>query len=199
MVKETIAQLKTAALLLVFMSVLTGLLYPLVITLVANTLFPAQANGSLVKDKDKTIGSLLIGQYFTSPGYFWGRPSATLPFPYNGQSSRGSNSGPSNPDFLKTVKKRIDRLKQADPDNQKVIPVDLVSASASGLDPDISPLAAYYQVSRIAKARNMNEKDVQLLIESHIKKRYWGLLGEPRVNVLQLNLALDKLRTDYGR
>lgn len=138
------------------------------------------------------LGSKLIGQTFTDPGYFWGRPSATTPFPYNSEASSGSNMGPSNLNFLVTVKKRIALLREFDSEINHFIPVDLVTASGSGLDPEISPLAAFYQVPRIAKKRNISEKDLKILIHKHIQTRTLGILGEPRVNVLELNIALDK-------
>jgi K+-transporting ATPase ATPase C chain len=194
MFKEAMSQMKTAFILLVFLTVITGLLYPLLVTALAQFFFPWQANGSLIEKDGKKIGSLLIGQEFASPLYFWGRPSATSPFPYNGEASSGSNSGPSNLDFLAVVKGRIDYLNTVDVKKNQLIPVDLVTASGSGLDPDISPLAAFYQVSRIATARHIPEKEINALINHKIKKRTFALLGEPRVNVLQLNLALDDLK-----
>lgn len=197
MFKEVIAQMKTALILLIVLTVLTGLLYPLAVTGLAQLFFPQKANGSLIVQNNQVIGSRLIGQSFTSQAYFWGRPSATSPYPYNGEASSGSNSGPTNPSFLATVKNRITQLKQASPQKNNVIPVDLVTASGSGLDPDISPQAAFYQVARIAKERNLNEKEVHTLIEQHIQNRTLGLLGEPRINVLELNLALDHLRTNH--
>lgn len=194
MFTETASQMKTAIILLVILTVLTGLIYPLSVTAIAQLFFPKQANGSLVEKNGKTIGSVFIGQAFSSPNYFWGRPSATRPYPYNGAASSGSNSGPSNPDFLETMQERVSYLKQFDISNHKLIPVDLVTASASGLDPEISPAAAFYQVSRIAKERNMPEIMIQQLVLGRIMNRTWDLLGEPRVNVLQLNLALDNLK-----
>lgn len=199
MIKEAIKQMKTAIMLLILLTIITGLIYPLVITGFAQLLFPAQANGSLIEQNGQVIGSRLIGQSFSSQAYFWGRPSATSPTPYNGQASSGSNSGPSNPIFLTTVKNRVAQLKQFDSQNNKPIPVDLVTASGSGLDPEISPYAAFYQIARIAQSRHIPEKELQTLIENQIKNRTWGLLGEPRINVLQLNLALDNLRTSDGR
>lgn len=190
---ETFRQMKTALMALLLLSLLTGLVYPLAITALAQLCFPWQANGSLIAQNERTIGSVFIGQYFTSPNYFWGRPSATKPYPYNGESSSGSNSGPSNPQFLATVNERILQLKKFNVENNPLIPVDLVTASGSGLDPEISPKAAFFQVSRIAQARNLSVDKVIALIESHVSQRTFGILGEPRVNVLQLNLALDKL------
>lgn len=195
MFKELIAQMRTALILLILMTVLTGLLYPLAVTGLAQLFFPQKANGSLIEMNNRVIGSRLIGQSFTSNAYFWGRPSATSPSPYNGEASSGSNLGPTNPIFFATVKERITQLKQASPQNNNVIPGDLVTASGSGLDPEISPQAAFYQVARIAKERNLSEKEVHTLIEQHIQNRTLGLLGEPRINVLELNLALDHLRT----
>lgn len=186
-------QIKIAFTLLLFMTILTGLIYPIIVTGIAQLLFPWQANGSIIMQNGEPIGSLLIGQEFTNANYFWGRPSATTPFPYNAASSSGSNMGPSNPDFLATVKTRVARLQTSSNSTNK-IPVDLVTASGSGLDPEISPLAALYQVNRIAGARHISEKkvidDVILRLE---KKRSLRILGEPRINVLELNLALDHL------
>jgi K+-transporting ATPase ATPase C chain len=193
MFKETANQLKTACILLLSLTVLTGLLYPLTITALAQLFFPKMANGSLVEKDGELIGSVLIGQAFSSPHYFWGRPSDTKPYPYNGQASSGSNNGPLNSAFLASVQERINNLKQYNVFKDKLIPVDLVTSSASGLDPDISPAAAFYQVSRIAKERHIPEKNIQDLIIYQTKRRVWDLLGEPRVNVLQLNLALDDL------
>lgn len=186
-------QIKTACILLLSLTLLTGLVYPLIVTGIAQFLFPWQANGSLVEQNGQIIGSLLIGQSFTSPDYFWGRVSATSPYPYNAVNSSGSNMGPSNPDFLSAVNSRAESLHKADPRNHQLIPVDLVTASGSGLDPDISPLAAFYQVHRIAKARHLSEQTVKELVTSQIKKRPGVILGEPRINVLALNLALDHL------
>ncbi|AWN75009.1 potassium-transporting ATPase subunit KdpC [Legionella anisa] len=200
MVIEALKQIKTALMVLLIFSLLTGLIYPAVVTALAQVFFPYQANGSLLQRDGILIGSALIGQHFDTPNYFWGRPSATTPFPYNAASSSGSNMGPSNPEFLAIVKKRVNRLQQYDLDNpnkrsKQLIPVDLVTASASGLDPEISPLAAYYQIPRIAKARHISEQKIQELVNQLIKKRTLHLLGEPRINVLELNLALDHLRT----
>jgi len=186
-------QLKTGFMLLVLMTVFTGVIYPLVVTGLAQIFFPWQANGSLIEKQGKQTGSLLIGQSFSNPNYFWGRPSETKPVPYNGASSSGSNSGPSNPDFLTTVKQRINQLKSFPTTDNLLTPVDLVTASGSGLDPDISPYAATYQVPRIAKERGISENALQTLITQHIKNRSLLLLGEPRINVLQLNIALDNL------
>ncbi|MDR3491659.1 MAG: potassium-transporting ATPase subunit KdpC [Gammaproteobacteria bacterium] len=199
MFKAVINQLKTALILLVSFTIITGLIYPIAVTGIVQLLFPKQANGSLIEQNGKTVGSLLIGQSFTSPNYFWGRPSATSPYPYNGENSSGSNMGSSNTDFLATVKNRIAHLHEFDTQANHLVPVDLVTASGSGLDPEISPLAAFYQVPRIAKLRHLSEKDIQELIQSLIQKRTLGILGEPRINVLQLNLALDNLRNDDAR
>ena len=195
MVTEIGKQIKTALLFLLFFSVLTGLIYPAVVTLFAQLLFPYQANGSMLHSNGKTIGSTLIGQYFDDPHYFWGRPSATTPFPYNAANSSGSNMGPSNPDFLATVKTRIATLRQYEQNklNKQLIPVDLVTSSASGLDPEISPEAALYQVPRIARSRAISEQDITALIHQLIKQPTLFFLGEPRINVLELNLALDNL------
>ncbi len=197
-VKETLKLLKTALMLLLLLSLITGFIYPSMITGLAQLLFPWQANGSLIKQHDKAIGSSLIGQSFNSPQYFWGRPSATTPYAYNAGSSSGSNLGPSNPDFLATIKNRVEHLQKSDPRHQRLIPVDLVTASGSGLDPDISPLAALYQVPRIAKARGLSESEVDKLIQHLINNRTLGILGEPYVNVLELNLALDDLQHRQG-
>jgi K+-transporting ATPase ATPase C chain len=154
-------------------------------------LFPSQAAGSLIVRDGKPVGSLLIGQNFSEPKYFWGRLSATAPQPYNGTASGGSNLGPLNPALIDAVKGRLDALKAADPDNAQPVPVDLVTASASGLDPDISPAAAQYQVKRVAQARGLPVERVAAMVAEHTQGRQWGLFGEPRVNVLELNLALD--------
>ncbi|KTC90596.1 potassium-transporting ATPase subunit KdpC [Fluoribacter dumoffii] len=198
MMTETLKQMKTAVLFLFVFSILTGLIYPVLVTALAQLFFPFKANGSLLRYDGKPIGSELIGQYFNTPNYFWGRPSATTPFPYNAMQSGGSNMGPSNPMFLQTVTKRIAELHQYTLQNkmpQALIPVDLVTASGSGLDPEISPLAAFYQIPRIAKARNIPEQEIQKLVSELIKTRTLHLLGEPRINVLELNLALDHIRT----
>lgn len=185
--------IRPALVMLVLMTVITGLLYPLVATGLAQVLFPAQANGSLVAKDGKPVGSSLIGQSFTESKYFWGRPSATTPMANNGTSSTGSNQGPTNPALTDAVKARIDALRAADPGNNVPVPVDLVTASGSGLDPEISPAAAQYQVVRVAKARGLNVAQVQQLVTQATSGRQLGVLGEPRVNVLKLNLALDAL------
>jgi K+-transporting ATPase ATPase C chain len=184
-------QARQAFLLLVAFSLLTGILYPLVITGIAQAVFPKQANGSLIYRDGKPVASSLLGQPFTDPKYFWGRPSATSPAPYNAESSGGSNLGPTNADLTKAVGQRIAALRTADPGNDAPIPVDLVTSSASGLDPQISPAAAEYQVGRVAKARGLDAEIVRQLIARHTEGRTLGLLGEPRVNVVELNLDLD--------
>jgi K+-transporting ATPase ATPase C chain len=184
-------QLRAAVVTFVLLTIVTGVVYPAAITLIAQAVFPHRANGSLIERDGKTVGSELIGQVFDDPRYFWGRPSATTPFGYNAGSSNGSNLGPTNPDQLKNVKDRVEALRQAHPDQKGPIPVDLVTASGSGLDPHISPAAAEYQVTRVARARNKSVEEVRQLVVAHTEGRTFGLLGEPRVNVLQLNLALD--------
>lgn len=186
--------LRAAIMLLLVMTALTGIAYPLIVTGVARVLFPAQAAGSLIVRNGRTVGSRLIGQLFSDPGYFWGRPSATASFPYNGLASGGSNLGPLNPALIDAVKARITALRAADPTNRAPIPVDLVTASASGLDPDISLAAAYYQAGRVARGRDLPLARVRALIAAHAKLRLLGVIGEPHVNVLALNLALDELR-----
>ena len=187
-----IKHLKPAIILFVLLTVITGVIYPAVVTGLAQLLFPTQANGSLMTDSHgKVTGSTLIGQPFNDPSYFWGRPSATSPFPYNASASSGSNLGPTNPVLIDAVKARLQVLKNADPKNNTPVPVDLVTASASGLDPHISPAAADYQINRIAKARNLKPELLHALIAKNTEHRQLGLLGEPRVNVLTLNLALD--------
>ncbi|KGS02991.1 potassium-transporting ATPase subunit KdpC [Burkholderia sp. ABCPW 111] len=175
----------------VVLTVVTGLAYPAVMTVFGQAVFPSQANGSLVEKGGKIVGSALIGQQFDAPQYFWGRLSATSPMPYNATGSGGSNLGPLNPSLKDQVKGRLDALKAAGTDLSKSVPVDLVTASASGLDPGISPAAADYQVARVAQARKMPEADVRRLVADNTAGRQFGVLGEPRVNVLKLNLALD--------
>jgi len=186
--------LRPALTLLVLLSALTGIVYPVVVSGVARVMFPEQAAGSLIVQDGKPVGSALIGQNFTSPKYFWGRPSATGPQPYNASASSGSNQGPLNPALADAVKARAEALKAADPDNKLPVPADLVMASGSGLDPHISPEAARYQLERVARARQLPAAQVQQLVEQHTEGRQWGLFGEPRVHVLRLNLALDALR-----
>ncbi len=188
------SQIRPALMALLIFTVLTGLLYPLVVTGIAQLAFPHQANGSLIVVNGKTVGSSLIGQQFTDPKYFWGRLSATGPYPYNASSSSGSNLGPTNPALLDEAKARIAALKAADPSNTQLIPVDLVTSSGSGLDPDISVAAALYQLPRVARLRGLSESAVRVLVNKYTHGRTLGFLGEPTVNVLQLNLALDALK-----
>ena len=176
------------------LTALTGLAYPAVMTAVGQAAFPDQANGSLLEQGGKVVGSQLIGQQFDAPQYFWGRLSATSPMPYNAQGSSGSNIGPINPALTDEVKGRIDALKAAGTDMSNPVPVDLVTSSGSGLDPEISPAAAAYQIERVAKARKLTTNDVQALVDRYTSGRQFGILGEPRVNVLQLNLALDEMK-----
>ncbi|MBC8635276.1 potassium-transporting ATPase subunit KdpC [Caballeronia sp. EK] len=186
--------LRPAIVLFVALTVLTGLVYPAVVTAIGQAAFPHQANGSLIERDGKTVGSEIIGQQFDAPQYFWGRLSATTPNPYNAGSSSGSNLGPTNPALADEIKGRIDALHAADPDNRAPLPVDLVTSSGSGLDPEISPAAAAYQVARVAKARGMTSAQVEALVGEATSARQFGVLGEPRVNVLKLNLALDAAR-----
>ena len=195
------AQLRPAIVSLAVLTLITGVIYPLVVTGLAQLAFPYQANGSIITGADgKPAGSALIGQQFDDPKYFWGRLSATGPVPYTAfnadklTGSSGSNYGPLNPALRDAAQARIDALRQADPGNTKPIPVDLVTASGSGLDPQISPAAADYQAARVARARGLDEAQVRALVAQHTEGRQLGILGEPRVNVLQLNLALDALR-----
>jgi K+-transporting ATPase ATPase C chain len=184
--------LRPLLVLFVLLTVLTGLVYPLVVTGIGKAVFANQASGSLVMRDGKVVGSSLIGQSFQEPRYFWGRLSATSPMPNNGSASGGSNFGPTNPALVDAVKGRIDALKAADPDNALPIPVDLVTASGSGLDPHISPAAALYQVGRVARERHMDVLKVRQLVLAHVEAPQWGIFGEARVNVLLLNLALDR-------
>jgi K+-transporting ATPase ATPase C chain len=188
------AQLRTAIVIFLGLAAITGVVYPLAITGIAQVAFPRQANGSLVTAGGRVAGSKLIGQPFDAPKYFWGRPSATRLFPYNAAASTGSNLGPTNPELIALVQARVQALRDADPGNTQPIPADLVTASASGLDPDISVAAALYQVPRIARTRGLSEAQVTALVRQHIQRRLFGLLGEPRVNVLALNLALDGVK-----
>jgi potassium-transporting ATPase KdpC subunit len=187
-------QLKPAFIMLLIWTAITGVVYPALVTTLAQGLFPSQANGSLLKNEQgKPVGSALIGQPFADARYFWGRPSATSPIPDNGAASSGSNLGPTNPALADAIKARVQALKEADPNNQAAVPIDLVTASGSGLDPHISPAAAHYQIERVAQARRISTAKISELIEKNTEKRLWGVLGEPRVNVLKLNLALDGL------
>jgi K+-transporting ATPase ATPase C chain len=188
-----LAQIRPTLVSLLLLTLLTGIVYPLLVTGIAQAAFPYQANGSLIVQKGQTVGSDMIGQNFTDPRYFWGRLSATGPAPYNASASSGSNLGPLNPALLDAAQVRIQALQAADPGNTVPIPVDLVTASASGLDPQISPAAAAYQVKRVARLRHLDVAKVRELVTTYTEGRQWGFLGEPRVNVLQLNLALDRL------
>ncbi len=183
--------IKPALILFFLLTVLTGVAYPLFVTGIAQLIFPRQANGSLItNDTGQAVGSELIGQNFSQPAFFWGRPSATSPSPYNAGASGGSNFGPANPALLDTVTKRVDALHAADPENKAAIPVDLVTASASGLDPHITPAAAEYQIERVARTRHIDPEKLRELVRPHIKQRQWMVFGEPRINVLNLNRAL---------
>ena len=188
------ALMRPAVILLTLFTILTGLIYPLVVNGIAQLLFPYQANGGLIVKNGQVVGSSLIGQSFDDPKYFWGRLSATEPFPDNAAASSGSNNGPTNPALLEAVKTRIADLKAADPRNNQPIPVDLVTASGSGLDPDISVAAALYQLPRVARLRGLGEAAVRALVDKYTTGRTLGFLGQPRVNVLELNLALDQLK-----
>ncbi len=183
--------IRPALLMLLFMSLITGLVYPLLVTGLGQILFPGKANGSIIEENGKAVGSSLIGQQFTSPKYFWSRLSATSPFPYNAASSTGSNYGPLNPALFKAAKERVDLLHAVDPTNTKPIPVDLVTASGSGLDPHISIAAAMYQLPRVARERNLPEQRLRELVDRYTDPRGFGILGEPGVNVVELILALD--------
>jgi potassium-transporting ATPase KdpC subunit len=184
--------LQTSVILLLILTVLTGLIYPLLITAIAQLVFPARANGSLILQGGRVVGSALMGQPFTDPRYFWSRPSATVPSPYNARASSGSNLGPLNQALLDAVRRRVGDLKAADSLNTMPIPVDLVTASGSGLDPHISVMAALYQVPRVARARGLTQERVRNIVEQHIEGRQFGLLGEPRINVLLLNISMDE-------
>ena len=180
--------------LFVTLTVIAGVVYPLVVTAVGHVIFPRQASGSLIEQNDKVVGSALIGQQFDAPYYFWGRLSATTPNPYNAQSSGGSNIGPTNPALANEVKGRIDALKAAGTDMSQPVPADLVTSSASGLDPEITPAAAAYQAARVAKVRGLTLDQVNELVARNTSGRQFGIFGEARVNVLKLNLALDELK-----
>ncbi len=185
--------LRAAFLLVLIFTVITGLLYPLLVTGIAQVAFPEKANGSLIHKDGRIVGSRLIGQQFTAPQYFWSRPSATTPYAYNGGSSTGTNYGPLNPALLDVAKQRLQDLRSADSTSTSPVPVDLVTSSGSGLDPDISVAAALYQVHRVSRSRNIPEDFVRRIVEEHTQGRQLGFLGEPRVNVLELNLALDEI------
>jgi K+-transporting ATPase ATPase C chain len=184
-------QIKPAILIFVILSFITGIIYPLLITGAGRMFFPDRANGSLIYRHNKPVGSTLIGQPFDDPKYFWGRLSATAPVPFNPAASSGSNFGPMNPGLIEAVNIRIKALRAADPGNSNLIPVDLVTFSASGLDPHISLAAAYYQLPRVARIRGLTQESLKKIITSHTQGRWLGLIGEPTVNVLELNLALD--------
>jgi K+-transporting ATPase ATPase C chain len=187
------SEFRPAIVMIVALTVLTGVVYPLAVTAIARLAFPSQAHGSLVVRDGKVVGSRLVGQAFDDPKYFWGRLSATGPVPYNAAASSGSNLGPTNDALLEAVKGRVEALRAADPGNTVPVPVDLVTASGSGLDPHLSPAAAYFQAGRVARVRGLDPEAVKGLIEDQTEGRWLGVLGEPRVNVLLLNLALDRL------
>lgn len=186
------AHLRPCLVLFVLLTLLTGVAYPALITMIAQVVFPKQANGSVIERDGKVVGSALIGQTFDAPTYFWGRPSATGPTGYNAAASTGSNFGATNPALLDAIKGRVEAIRAAHPDQTGPVPGDLVTASASGLDPHISPAAAEYQVSRVAKARGLSDSVVRTLVGEYTEGRTFGVLGEPRVNVLKLNLALSQ-------
>jgi len=186
-------ELRSAALMLLTLTVLTGVVYPLAVTGIAQVALPAKANGSLIERDGKLVGSSLIGQGFTDPRYLWSRLSGTAPTGYDGAASSGSNYGPLNPALADAAKARVDALVAADPEQRRPVPVDLVTSSGSGLDPHVTPAGARYQIARVARARGLAPADVERLVDAHTEGRTLGLLGEPRVNVLELNLALDAL------
>jgi K+-transporting ATPase ATPase C chain len=192
-------QLRPVFMVFLLLTVVTGIIYPLLVTGVVQLAFPEKANGSLIRKEGGYAGSELIGQPFDDPKYFWGRPSATPDFPYNSASSSGSNLGPSNPSLVEAVKARVEAFQKADPGNHSSIPVDLVTSSGSGLDPHISPAAALFQAPRVARVRGLSEDQVRRLVDEFTEPRQWGFLGEPRVNVLKLNLALDRLQSPRER
>ena len=185
--------LRQSVIALVALTVITGIIYPLAVTGIARGVFPHKSSGSLIVQNGTAVGSSLIGQPFSDPKYFWSRPSATSPEPYNGAASSGSNLGPTNPALLKAIQERVAALRAADPGNTQPVPIDLVTSSASGLDPDISPAAAYYQAGRVARARGLGLTDVEALVARFTEGRQLGILGDPRVNVVELNMALDSL------
>lgn len=193
MFNDMYKQFRIAIIILLFFIIITGVIYPFVITEIAQILFPKEANGSFITYGDRKTASLLIGQNFNNPKYFYGRPSVTKPFPYNPMNSTGSNLSPANQILIDAITERLTLWQKINGDNTPV-PIELVEASGSGIDPHISPLAAYYQVHRIAKARGLSDDVVQQLVASHIERRQLGIFGEPRVNVLQLNLALDAIK-----
>ena len=193
------SEIRPAAVLLLLLTLVTGVAYPLAVTLIARLAFPGQAEGSLIVRDGRAVGSRLIGQSFDQPRYFWGRLSATAPMPYDAASSSGSNLGPLNPALFDAVRTRIAALRAADPTALGPVPVDLVTASGSGLDPHISPAAAEYQVARVANARGMTVEQVRALVHAHTTGRTWGVLGEPVVNVRELDLALDERGADRPR
>jgi K+-transporting ATPase ATPase C chain len=194
MFKEIVDQTRLSLIFVIVFTVLVGLIYPGVMTVLGNVFFAKQAEGSLIEVNGKKVGSELIGQLFDDPKYFWSRPSATSPYAYNAANSGGSNSGPTNPDFINTVKGRVEALRKADPDNKDPIPMDLVTASASGLDPHISPAAAAYQSERVSRARKVDVKVVNDLVAKYTEGSFLGFIGDPTVNVLKLNLALNELK-----
>jgi potassium-transporting ATPase KdpC subunit len=191
MKQDLLASLRAAVVSLLAFTVLTGVLYPLVVLAIGQAVFPHQANGSLIREGERVVGSELVGQAFTHPGYVWPRPSALDPFPYNATSSAGANLAPSNPALHDAVAARVQALRDADPGNTAPIPADLVTASASGLDPHVTPEGAHYQAARVALARGLSVDDVRALIEAHVEERTLGILGERRVNVVAINRALD--------
>jgi K+-transporting ATPase ATPase C chain len=193
-----LTQFRPALVSLAVFTAVTGVIYPLVVTVIGLIAFPHQAHGSLIVRDGKVVGSELIGQSFDQPGYFWGRPSATAPFPYNAGASTGSNLGPTNPALTDAITARVKALRDSGVDPQTPVPVDLVTASGSGLDPHISPAAALFQVERVAKARNRSVDEVKHLVQQHTESRTFGVLGERRVNVLKLNLALDQSSKTAG-
>ena len=193
--RKITTQLKPAIILLALLTVATGLLYPLAVTMIAQGIFPEQANGSLLIHYGEVAGSTLVGQPFDDRRYFWSRPSATAPYPYNAAASAGTNLGPTNSRLLDDVAARVEALQTADPGNAAPVPVDLVTASASGLDPHVSVASAHYQIARVARVRGLDEEIIAQLVAQYTEPRQFGVLGEPRVNVLRLNLALDALQS----